>query len=108
MRNGRMTKEEAVQSVLDGLQALIAAGASATVNREFNPTSDPDSDDDYVAAGRSQLRFLRDMRAQFENVLLLGEFPLPSVTDERLEEWLDTPQEALDNHTPRQMGLKAP
>lgn len=26
----------------------------------------------------------------------------------RMEKWLDTPQEGLANHTPRQMGIKAP
>jgi hypothetical protein len=106
MRNGRMTKEEAVQSVLDGLQALIAAGASATVDREFNPTHDPDSDEEHIAAGKKQVKFLRDLRAQFENVLLLGEYT--QFTNEQIRAWFDTPQEALDNHTPRQMGLKAP
>jgi hypothetical protein len=98
-----MSKQVAIMKVLDGLRDLIAMGAAATVNREFNPTYDADSDGDTIAAGRRQVVFLRDMREQLENVLLLGRYEVPSI-----DKWLDTPQVALDNHTPRQMGVKAP
>jgi hypothetical protein len=74
MKNDSMTKQEAIQSVLDGLQALIGMHARATVYREFNPTSDPDSDDDVIAAAKRQLAFLRDMRTRFEDALMLGQY----------------------------------
>lgn len=101
------TKNESIQAVLDGLQNLILMGANATAYREHSPSADADADGDLIAYGHRQVAFLREMRTRFEDVLFLGNFPEVEAKA-AVKQWLDTPQEGLDNHTPRQMGIKPP
>jgi hypothetical protein len=67
-----MNKQEAVEAVLQGLQALIAKGCHATAYKYFCPSHDPDGDGDTIEAGREQVKALRKMREEFENLLLAG------------------------------------
>lgn len=105
--NRSKTKNESIQAVLDGLQELILMGANATAYREHSPSADVDADDDAIASGHRQVEFLREMRTRFEDALFLGNFPEVE-SKKALKQWFDTPQESLDNHTPRMMGVKPP
>lgn len=66
-----MTKEEAINNVLTGMQVLICMGAKATAHRYFAP-QDPDSDSDVMESGRLQVATLRKLREEFEDLMLSG------------------------------------
>lgn len=68
----RLLKDEAVESVLSGIQSLIALGASATARHAYCPSHDPDADSDAMSEGRQQVEALRKMRQEFENLMLAG------------------------------------
>lgn len=68
-----MDRDEAIQSVLSGLQRLIVIGKNATTARAYSPSCNPDNDDDIINEGKKQVAKLRDIRQQFEDLLLSGD-----------------------------------
>lgn len=101
-----MSRDQEIQRVLDGLQSLILMGARSAASREYVPTHDPDADEDVIRDGKAAVAELRSLRQRFEDLMIGG--VIEEYETSRLQEWFDTPQKALDNHTPRQMGLKGP
>lgn len=77
MREEVMSRNEAIDMVLGGLQVLISLGARGTARHEHNPSVDADSTDDAIAEGRKQVTILRKMRQDFEDLVFLGESAPP-------------------------------
>ena len=66
----RLTRQEAVEQVLSGLQALIMMGAAAAASEQYAPThANPDDMDDAIKAGRESMLAFRRIREEFENLV---------------------------------------
>jgi hypothetical protein len=68
MIRDKSSREEAIESVLAGLQALILMSAKRAAGEQYSPSSDPDASDDLIADRKIDMAKLRSLRVQFENL----------------------------------------
>jgi hypothetical protein len=64
------SRDSSVNMVLDGLQSLIVTSLSSCARRQYVPTHDPDSDDDLIKDASKQVKELRRIRVEFENLMM--------------------------------------
>lgn len=63
------SREEAINSVLNGLQYLIMTAGASCARQQYWPDRDSDSSDDMIKAQRQFFDQMRIMRDNFEEVL---------------------------------------
>jgi hypothetical protein len=61
--------QEAIDSVIVGINYLILNHARCTAREQYNPTECPDDSDEYINQHKSYVSKLRLMRNEFENLV---------------------------------------
>lgn len=62
-----VSRQEAIDMVLTGLQTLVLQSAGAAAGEQYSPGCNPDDSDDKIADRKEDMKFFRAMRAEFEN-----------------------------------------
>ena len=64
-----MTREQAIEQVLSGLQHLIITHSTSAASEQYAPVRHADSSDDYIREHKEFVNHIRTIRRSFEDVV---------------------------------------
>lgn len=64
-----LTRQDAINQVLGGIQWLIVHHANATAREQYMPRESPDASDDYIKENKEWVESLRKIRNEFEDLV---------------------------------------